>query len=198
MDISWPLVKDVFFTIGSLAGVFAFFRPVFEKRHQRDIARAKRVIKLLPEQQVVDLESFLYQFRNVPGWLFQPFDQLSHELRANQDSVRFSGPIRKALHKELLAMLSSYAALRKLVQVPYWEPRAESDNETSWLFNKEAFNDENGIPREYAEHLDKCADYASEIKRAYQRFQIAADTHFLEAPVARWLLRRRYRAHGVA
>ena len=202
MNLSWPVIKEVFFAVGSAAGVIALFRPVLDKKHELDVERAERLLKLLPEQLVVDLEPALYQSRLVPEWMFQPFDQLAHEVRTNQERVRFAGPLGKALLRELAAMLQAYKDLRELVQVPEWEPHSTegSDGTSSyyWNFNKEAFQDERGIPQGYAQHLDECVDHARSIARAYQRFQITAETHLLEVPIARWLLPRRYRAHGVA
>lgn len=202
MDLSWAAIKEIFFAIGSAAGVIALFRPVLDKKHQRDIERAERLLKLLPEQLVVDLEPCLYQTRSVPEAVFHPFDQIGHELRTNQDGVRFSGPIRKELLRELEGVMTGYNSLRELVQVPEWEPRARNESDEScsyhWCFSKEAFKDENGVPRDYANHLDQCVDHAQAIARAYQRFQITVETHLLEVPVARWLLPRRYKAHGVA
>lgn len=202
MEISWPAIKEAFFAIGSVAGFIAFFRPVLDSKHQRDVDRSQRILNLLPEQQIVNLEPCLYQSRLVPEWMFQPFDQLTHEARTNQDGVRFSGPISKHLRRELLATLNAYEQLRSLVQVPEWEPRSrvEEDGTKSyyWDFNKDAFKDERGIPSNYAQHLDQCVDHARSIARAYQRFQITADTHLLEVPLARWLLPYRYRKNGVS
>ena len=202
MSLPWSVIKEAFFAIGSVAGVIALFRPVLDKKHQRDMERAERILKLLPEQLVVDLEPCLYQSRLVPKWMFQPFDQLAHEARTNQDAVRFSGPLRKALLREFAAILDGYKSLRNLVQVPAWEPRTrgEEDGDVSyyWDFNKDAFEDERGIPQGYTQHLDECVDHARTIARAYQRFQITTETHLLEVPASRWLLPRRYRAHGVS
>lgn len=202
MEISWPAIKEIFFAVGSAAGFIAFFRPVLDSKHQRDIDRSKRILGLLPEQHIIDLEPCLYQSRLVPEWMFQPFDQLAHEVRTNQDGVRFSGLISKQLRRELLATLNAYTQIRSLVQVPEWEPcsRYEEDDTKSyyWGFNKEAFKDERGIPSNYAGHLDQCVDHARSIARAYQRFQITADTHLLEIPLAYWLLPYRYRKHGVS
>jgi hypothetical protein len=134
--------------------------------------------------------------------MFQPFDQLAHEARTNQDGVRFSGPISKHLRRELAAILDAYAKLRLLVQVPEWEPRSRDEEDGTktyyWDFNKAAFNDERGIPQHYAEHLDQSVDHARSISRAHQRFQITVDTHLLETPLVRWLLPYRYRQNGVA
>ena len=198
MDLSWSIIKETFFAIGSVAGVVALLRPLFDARHKRDIARASRLMNPLPENLVFDLEPSLYQSRQAPDWMFQPFEQLMYELRTNQDGIRFSGPLRGVLSNELRAMLEAYRKLRDRVQVPEWEPcsaRGDEDNSAPyWTFNKQAFKDDSGIPKGYVQHLDECVCHARAIARAYQRFQIAADTHLLEVPVSRWLLPRRYKA----
>ncbi|QBQ53943.1 hypothetical protein [Nitrosococcus wardiae] len=200
MEISWILVKEVFFSLGSAAGVLALLRPVLESKHQRDLKRAQRILDLLPEQRIIDLEPCLYQLREVPKSFFDPFDQILHEVRTNQEGVRFSGPVRKHLSRELVAIQTGYQRLRTLVQVPEWEPYSRTEDGMEryyWRFNKDAFADESGIPKNYAQHLDECVDHAREITRAYQRFQIASEIHLLETPVARYLLSRRFREHGV-
>jgi hypothetical protein len=56
MDISWGAVKEVFFAVGSAAGVLALLRPVIESKHQCDLKRAERILGLIPEQLVIDRE----------------------------------------------------------------------------------------------------------------------------------------------
>lgn len=42
-------VKDVFYTIGSLAGVFAFARPWLDSRMSKDAARAERILGMIDQ-----------------------------------------------------------------------------------------------------------------------------------------------------
>ena len=200
MDVSWPIVKEVFFGIGSIAGVIAFFRPLVETKLQRDLIRVERIKSLLNEQRVVDLEAWVYQHRQVPSESFDPFDQLAHERRTNQEVVRFAGPTSKFLVRELDALLGAYSNLRGYIQVREWEPRIneiEGVEHRSWAFNKQAFEDRNGVARDYVKHLDGAAEQALQIRRAFQRFQLAAELHLFEVPFARWLLPRRFKEHGL-
>lgn len=188
MNITWSSVKEIFFAIGSVAGVLALLRPLVESKFQRDSARVERIKSLISEQRLVDLEHRIYQHREVPCKDFEPFDQLALERRTNQDVVRFSGPLSKALSRELDAMLSSYSRLREFVQVNEWVPRdqvIDGIEYRSWTFNKSAFNDRDGIPRNYAQHLDRAAEQAVQIKKAFQRFQMVAELHLFEVPLAR-------------
>ena len=51
---------------------------------------------------------------------------------------------------------------------------------------------------DYVKHLDQAAEQAVQMKRAYQRFQVVAELHLFEVLVARWLLPRRFKAHGLS
>lgn len=199
MNISWSDIKEVFFAIGSIAGVLALARPVFESKLQRDIERIQHIKSLINEQALVDLEAAVYQARRVPDDQFQPFSQLAYERRTNQDMIRFTGPLAKHLAKELDGLIAAYYGLREYIQVNEWEPRSHIDTDgtkyITWDFNKQAFTNEDGIPQGYAKHLDAAAEKAAEMKCAYQRFQIVSELHLFEAPFASWLLKRRFNAH---
>lgn len=201
MEIRWELVKEVFYAIGSVAGVLALARPLAESKFQRDLERAERIKKLLNEQEVIDLARFVYDMRRIEDKRFQPFDQLEHERRTNQEVVRFSGPLAKYFSREVDGLLSAYIKLREYVQVNEWEPHAYPTDDGKrgyeWRFNKQAFEDVNGIARDYAKHLEEAAKQADEMKKAFQRLQLVAELHLLEAPIAGWLLRRKYERYGL-
>src|SRR5512139_3972054 len=152
MVISWSTVKEVFFAIGSIAGVLALLRPLVEAKLQRDTVRVERIKTMLSEQRLVDLEMRIYNLRRVPCEDFDPFDQLEHERRTNQEVVRFTGPTAKFLAREIDALLVFYSNLRGYIQVREWEPRiyeVEGIEHRAWVFNKSAFEDPDGVAREY-------------------------------------------------
>jgi hypothetical protein len=201
MEIRWEVVKEVFYAIGSVAGVIALARPLAESKFQRDATRVERIKALVSEQDLVDLEQFVYDSRRVEDRRFQPFDQLTHERRTNQDVVRFTGPLAKYLSREFDDLLLAYSRLRGFIQVNEWEPHeyAAEDGKRvyEWRFNRQAFEDDDGIARNYAKHLSDAADQAAEMKKAFQRLQLVAELHLFEAPIAGWLLRRRYKHYGL-
>lgn len=198
--MSWGLIKEVFFAVGSLAGIFAFVRPVFESSFKRDQDRAARIRGLLPEDEVVGIEPQIFLSRYICTTAFRPFMQLQHDVNNNMDSVRFSGPLKKHYKAELARMIDAYNALRQYVQVPWWnlvKRKIDGVEETYWDFDKTEFF-EQGVPKhDYAKHLDDAAACADRIKIAYQRLQLVADVHLLEVPFAPMLLSKRYKANGV-
>ncbi len=200
MELTWSAVKEVLFAVGSVAGVLALLRTVFEARLQRDTSRVERIKKMVNEQRLVDLEGRIYANREVPADDFEPFDQLAHERRTNQEVVRFTGPTSRALTEQLEVLLASYAKLREYIQVNEWEPRTQTVDGVeyrSWIFNKGAFEDQSEIARNYAKHLDEAAEQALNMRLAFQRFQLVAELHLLEVPLAKWLLPRRFKTHGL-
>lgn len=198
--MTWSSAKELFFVIGSIAGFIAFFRPFLESKLQRDSVRVERIKSLVNEQRLVDLEVRIYQNREVPQESFAPFDQLTHERRTNQEAVRFTGPLSKWLSRELNTLLVHYAQLREYIQVNEWEPRRLKIDEVehySWVFNRKAFEDREGIARDYAKHLDEATEQAVQMKKAFQRFQLVAELHLYEVLLARWLLLSRFKAHDL-
>jgi hypothetical protein len=201
MNVSWHTVKEVFYAVGSVAGVIALARPLAESKYQRDAERAQRIKSLISEQALIDLAPFIYDSRRVDDSSFAPFDRLAHERRTNQDSVRFTGPLAKHFNRELAELIAAYERLREYVQVNEWEPYAytldDGKSGYEWRFNKAAFEDRDGIARDYAKHLYDATEQAEQMKKAFQRFQLVAELHLFETPLAGWLLRRRYKRHGL-
>lgn len=201
MNITWADVKEAFFVIGSIAGVFAFLRPVVEGKFARDLKRMEHITLLINEGALVDLEELVCRMGPVPDESLHPFTQLSHERDTNQDAVRFTGPLAEHLTRELDRLITAYHGLREYVQVDEWEPRmhmrADGSQYGSWDFNKEAFAKKTGYPTGYAEHLAGAAAKAAEMRKAFQRLQLVAELHFFETPFASWLLERRFKAHGL-
>lgn len=196
--LSWELIKEIFFTLGSIAGVLALARPVIEQKYQRDLERINYVKELINEQTIIDLDYQLYQARRVPDSTFNTLNHLFHLLDTNHEKVRFSGPIRKWVRALLLELEEQYRLLRELVQVDMWEPRTVANGQVYWYFNKEAFKENGqGVPTKYSEHLDSAGRLAKEMQHAYKKFLIAAELHLYEIPFAKWLLPKRYKKYGL-
>lgn len=200
MNLSWHEWKEIFYTIGSAAGVIALARPVFESKHQRDVARFEQIRSSIGEDSVVGLVDCVYMGR-VPDSVLVPLDRLVDYRDKNHDTLRFSGPLARYFLDKIDALIAAYHGLREYIQVPEWEPHGRFDSDGTnyfeWRFNKEAFAKEHGYPTGYASHLDEARNKAVEIKNAYQQLQIVAELHLYEAPFAKWLLPRRFKKLGL-
>ncbi len=201
--MTWSDVRDIFYTIGAVAGVLALLRPVIESKFTRDQARLAALLKSFDEVSVVDLVNRIDGQRQVPDDLFTPFRTLAYDREKNLESARFSGPVAKHIRRETDALVKAYEELRGLIQVDEWEPKSQKHEDgseyTVWVFNKyaNAFTGATGVPHDYAQHLTDAASKADELRRAFQRLQVVSELHLLEVPLAAYLLKFRFRAHGL-
>jgi len=194
MNIDWSTMKDVFYSLGSLAGVIALSKPIFESKYDRDMVRFEYLSNIINEKMLINLEPCIWDSRRVPGDVFAAFDRVSYEVKDNIDELRFSGPLKHWYKKELTSICENYHELRKLIQVPEWEPYKDDSSEKkmySWRFNKKFFT-ENGEYRPYDQHLFDATTKVILMKEAYQRMQIINEMHFYEFPLAKVLLPRRF------
>ena len=199
MTQSWPVVKEIFFFIGSLAGFIAFFRPIFDQKHARDLERARYILASIPEQVAITLKNRI-DLRMIPESMFIPFAHLEHESMNNHELLRFSGPLKKIFQHELSEITSEYRNLRNLIQVPEWEriPTGSVEStENYWCLNNSIFSWKECLKNDRDKHIDECFYHAQAILNAYQRLQITTETHLFEIILAKWLLPKRYANHGV-
>jgi hypothetical protein len=189
--LTFSEIKDIFFTIGSLAGVTSFILPILKDKLDKDISRVNYIKSIINEQELVDLELYIYESRRVPDIIFSKLDRIRHEYKTNQDTVRFSGPTAKYLRNEIVAVINSYDRLREYIQVPGWEPSKDSKN-YSWMFNKKYFLESDHDSDKYVKHLKEAAKIAVEILRSFQHFQIVSEFHLYEIPFIKLLLKRRF------
>lgn len=197
-------LKEIFYILGSSAGIFALIKPVIESKFQRDSTKVDFIKSLINEQSLVNLESQIYQIRRVPRSQFIPFDNLNHQLATNQEIVRFTGPLSKYFSNELHRLIKEYCRLRQYIQVNEWEPRNLNNEDGSveevWEFNKyaPAFTKNTNYPTNYAQHLDEAARCAVEMKKALNRFQLVSELHLFEVPFAKYLLKKRFKELKIA
>jgi hypothetical protein len=197
-------LKDGFFVVGSLAGLFAFLRPAAESKFQRDIDRATTIISKLDEERLMRLPLLVYNLRRVPEFLLWPFDEIEQKLLDGRQEVRFTGPLAKHFTRELGRLITIYREFREQVQVPEWEPRdTDGSGKFEWVFNKDIFrerallSDDDKDYDAYARHLDAAASCAERLTKQFLRLQGLTELHFFEAMVPWVFVSRKMRAIGV-
>lgn len=194
---SWvPYLKDAFFIVGSIAGVLAFLRPVVESKHQKDIERLSAILSKFPENQIMALDSCVYNSRRIPESVLRPFDEIEHKHGDGWQELKFVGPLKKILEPEFKCLVAEYREFREYVQVPEWEPR-EVDGQYDWLFNKQSFREGHAISDKYAEHLQQATDAAIQLRKRFQRIQAVTDLHFFEVLFGRFCAPRLFKSRGL-
>lgn len=190
--------KNIFYFAGSLSGLVALLRPIFESKHQRDMDRASTIISRIDEVRIIDLPNYIYLSRHVADSAFSPFRDMSKKLDDGLQDVRFTGPLQKYLTSELKEMVSTYHQLRNYIQVPAWESRfIEGTTDSEWLFNKQAFFRDEEPRGDYAKHLEETAEVADRLKKRFLRFQALTELHYFEASVPWFSVPRKFKATGL-
>jgi len=190
---TWQWIKNVFFVIGSAAGILAWLRPAIESKHKEDMKRAAAILAKFEEIGTLELPDYVYLFRKVPGWCLRPFDGIKASIAENRQEVRFIGPLRRHLRSELEQMILAYDEFRKFVQVPWWQPEVGVVPGTSdWKFEKAAFESNGKMSDKYAHHLSEAAAAADLVKLRFQRFQALTELHFFESLIPRIFVRRKF------
>ena len=195
------IVKNIFYFIGSSAGLFAVLRPVFESKLQQDIQNARKIIERIGENRILYLDSSIYSHRCVSSEFFVDIDILSNDISEKKQCTRFSSHISYYFNIELKEIMNEYSNLRKYIQVPEWEPRYNDDNgKSAWYFNKYAesfYPPGKNFPESYPEHLKEAAEIADKIKIRFLRFQALTELHYIETIFHKWTVAKLYKKHNL-
>lgn len=195
------IVKNIFYFIGSSAGLFAVLRPVFESKLQQDIQNAKKIIEQIGENRILYLDSSIYLHRCVSSEFFVDIDILSNDISEKKQYTRFSSHISYYFNIKLKEIMNEYSNLRKYIQVPEWEPRYNDDNgKSAWYFNKKAesfYPSGEHFPANYPKHLEEAAKIADKIKIRFLRFQALTELHYIETIFHKWTVAKLYKKHNL-
>ncbi|WP_308031678.1 hypothetical protein [Neisseria cinerea] len=195
------IVKNIFYFIGSSAGLFAALRPVFESKLQQDIQNARKIIERIGENRILYLDSSIYSHRCVSSEFFVDIDILSNDISEKKQCTRFSSHISCYFNTELKEIMNEYSHLRNYIQVPEWEPRYNDDNgKSAWYFNKYAesfYPPRKNFPESYPEHLKEAAEIADKIKTRFLRFQALTELHYIETIFHKWTVPKLYKKHNL-
>ena|SRR6266481_3718069 len=126
----WAEAKEVFFTIGSFAGVAALTRAFYEDKLQRDRIRIQHVKDLVSEQDLLNLEYTVWYARSAQDTIFRKLRDIEYELEKQHDDLRFSGPTAKYLLsavRDIAEHLENVAAKAHEITLAYQRFQIVSD-----------------------------------------------------------------------
>lgn len=195
------IIKNIFYFIGSSAGLFSVLRPVFESKLQQDIQNAKKIIERIGEERILYLDSRIYLNGRVPSAFFIDMEKLSNDIQEKKQCTRFSSHVSCYFNTELKEIMNEYSYLRNYIQVPEWEPKYNSiTGEPEWHFNKHAksfYPPGEYFPANYPKHLEEAAEIADKIKIRFLRFQALTELHYIETIFHKWTVAKLYKKHNL-
>lgn len=192
--------RDIFFFIGSVLGILAFFRTLFEPVVSSNREKWSKVKQVLKETDLIDLEHEVDQARCVHQDTLSRLSRFSEDVRQDAEYLRFGPLWRREFEQRKNRIAELYRDLRKYIQVPYWRPKyygreEEGESQEVWDFDKEHFYTkvENGH-NVYVDHLEEAAQLVEEIRKEYRYLSILANLHMVEIPIGPWIANSRSKA----
>ena len=186
--------KELFFWLGSLAGITAFIRPLLESKFESDREKTTKILETIPEEVMRELEFAIWQVRRVPVRLLNGLETISADHSQRMTYLTFHGPLKSFLAEEVSRIVRLYEELRSYVQVPYWCCRSSEEGDDSafeWTFDRTHFEDEAPGGRDYVVYLEGPAERAGRIRDCVRRVQVLREVHFLESYLAKLFLKER-------
>jgi len=181
------LAKDIFFFIGSVMGILAFFKPMLEPLLEKNNQRWEKLQQVVTEDDFANLEYQTWNSRYIKDKNLDRIQTLMFDIKNKTEYLRFGPFLKKYYDSELNELLRLYLCFRQLVQVPEWEPVGHvegSGQEPGWCFNKQAFDKGKGYGEDYADDIYVASWYAQRMRNSYRRLSILADIHLVEMPMA--------------
>jgi hypothetical protein len=189
--------KNIFFFIGSVMGILAFFKPLLEPLLEKNRQRWEKLQQVVTEDDFTNLGYQTWDSRYIKDKNLDRIQRLMHDIENKPEYLRFGPFLKKYYESELNELLRLYMCFRQLVQVPEWEPVGHlkgAEQEPGWCFNKKAFDKGNGYGEDYADDLYIASWYAQRMRNSYRRLSVLADIHLVEIPMAWWIVPKRMAA----
>ncbi|KTT63611.1 hypothetical protein NS383_18975 [Pseudomonas oryzihabitans] len=199
MDITWAGIKEVFFFLGSCAGLFTLMRPLFESKAKFDEERF-RIVKADVNERWLHFLADAGKTEELDSQELEKLDQLAMAFRSGREVSRFSGPFANHYRTALGDFVGAWEAYRKIVCRGPWLPAGKT-----WRFDRNYFTrkerNSDGLIRQWDtgsdEAIANARAAAGEVIDAYKKLTVVSELHLLEWPIAGLLLRRRFKAMGL-
>lgn len=194
MEFSWQVAKDAFFSLGSLAGLVALLRPIFESKHELDRERLSEIFEVMSEREISELSRLVWRERKVPSKSLDKLYMLERQIASGSKAVRFSSMLRKWYLREVEEITRHTDVFLADFGAPYWTI-AKADSEAGghyYCFNKSEFNQDHDDSFTYRDYLSSLESHILRIQECYRRLEVISELHFLESMFAFALLPRRF------
>lgn len=116
------LAKNIFFFIGSVMGILAFFKPLLEPLLEKNKQRWEKLQQGVTENDFANIEHQTWNSRYIKDTNLDRVEKLMYDIENKTEYLRFGPFLKKYYESEINELLRLYLCFRELVQVPEWEP----------------------------------------------------------------------------
>lgn len=181
------VAKDIFYFIGSVLGILAFFRPFAEPVVKENREKWEAVQEKLSEEDLVELINQIHLDR-VDSKLYYKVDAFNIDIIEDRKYLRIGTFWRSAFSKRKNKLVKEYGNLNANIRSPYWKPKHWGDR-TIYSMDKDYFASTED--EDYTEHLEEAIDIANDLLREYKALSMLATAKLIELPIAPWLAEKR-------
>jgi len=186
------VLKNVFFFIGSVLGIIAFIKTLIEPMVESNRAKWKETKERITEEDFINLEFDIYQARRIRDETWSVIRGFVNDIEEGAEYLRFNSILKKLYNQSLNNLRTLYWELIEFIQVPYWEPHRDVDEDGNefryWRFNRQYFFKTHNDPDAYVDHLDAAAEIAEKMRMEFRKLSILSNLHAVQIPFAKRII----------
>lgn len=184
------ILKDIFFFLGSVFGIIAFIKTIIEPMMEGNRAKWKEIKERITEEDFINLEFDIWQAHRIRDETWSVIQSFVNDIGEDAEYLRFNSVLGKLYHECLQNLRSLYWELIEFVQVPYWEPHTEVDEQENEFhfrrFNKDYFFKHPGHGEgAYVDHLEAAAEISEKMRIEFRKLSILSSLHSIQIPFAK-------------
>lgn len=185
------IVKDIFFFIGSVLGVFAFFSTAINPLLKDNQEKWEKITTIISDDYFQGLEA-LFSTRSVTNEQLSTLWLFLDEVREDKDYLHFKFPNKNVFNKHLSNFISLVEKFDKEITPPIWDDEFSRTNRNSYRLNKEYFRENfdhhEKETNEYLKHLNYASDLVIKMRIEFRSMQRIANLRFIEIPFKKLLI----------
>ncbi len=160
-------IKNIITIIGSFLGTIAFFQNMIKPMLIHNKSKWNEIKKKIDDIDFENIELSLYQSHRIHSKSMNKLDNFVHDIERDADELHFKTVFVNRIKKKLQKILNLYIKWRKLICVPYWDPKRLSNKDIAWTLNKNFFYERFQMTGKKEDRLKADVEYPKHMKDAY-------------------------------
>jgi len=183
-------LREILTVIGAFLGTVAFFQNFMRPILDYNKAKWDSLKKEIDDIDFENIAFSLWHSRRIDPRSLRRLQRLVHNIEQDAEELRFKTIFADRFDKQFKRIHKLYIEWIGLIQVPYWEPRGVSSEETAWTLNKDAFyrryretgKEEHRLKadKDYREHMEKAHDLVEEMRKEFREISVLANREVYE------------------
>lgn len=178
-------LKEILIVIGAFLGTVVFFQNFIKPILNYNKTKWDSLNKEIDDIDFENIAVCLWHSHAIDPRPMERLQVFIHNIERDAEQLRFKTIFSDKFGEKFKRIHKLYIQWRKLIQVPYWEPRRAPSGETAWMLNKDVFyrrynktGKEEYRPKgdkDYRKHMEKAYDLVEEMRKEFREISVLAD-----------------------